>query len=56
MRVAGGGAGNLSYQTMIPLRDDNPSQTAPVVTIALLAAVALVFLWQLYNPLRAFAR
>lgn len=33
---------------MIPLRDDNPSSTRPVVTVALLAAVALVFLWQLW--------
>lgn len=32
---------------MIPLRDDNPSRNAPVVTVALLVAVALVFLWQL---------
>lgn len=29
---------------VIPLRDDNPSKTVPVVTIALLAAVAAVFL------------
>jgi membrane associated rhomboid family serine protease len=32
---------------MIPLRDDNLSRTAPVVTVGLLAAVALVFIWQL---------
>jgi len=32
---------------MIPLRDDNPSEMRPVVTVALLVAVALVFLWQL---------
>jgi membrane associated rhomboid family serine protease len=31
---------------MIPLRDDNPTRTAPVVTIALIAACALVFVWQ----------
>jgi membrane associated rhomboid family serine protease len=32
---------------MIPLRDDNPSELRPVVTIALIAACTLVFLWQL---------
>lgn len=32
---------------MIPLRDDNPTQSRPVVTIALVAACVLVFLWQL---------
>jgi membrane associated rhomboid family serine protease len=31
---------------MIPLRDDNPSAAKPVVTVALLAVVALVFCWQ----------
>jgi membrane associated rhomboid family serine protease len=32
---------------MIPLRDDNPSTIAPIVTIALIVACVLVFLWQL---------
>lgn len=32
---------------MIPLRDDNPSATRPLVTVALLVAVALAFFWQL---------
>ena len=32
---------------MIPLRDDNPIRTRPVVTIALIALCTLVFLWQL---------
>lgn len=32
---------------MIPLRDDNPSSIAPIVTIALIVACALMFLWQL---------
>jgi membrane associated rhomboid family serine protease len=32
---------------MIPLRDDNPSELRPVVTVALIAVVTLVFLWQL---------
>jgi membrane associated rhomboid family serine protease len=32
---------------MIPLRDDNPSSIAPVVTVALIAACVLVFLWEL---------
>lgn len=31
---------------MIPLRDDNPTRTTPVVNYALLAACVLVFLWQ----------
>ncbi|MGH8177829.1 MAG: rhomboid family intramembrane serine protease [Steroidobacter sp.] len=31
---------------MIPLRDDNPSSIAPVVTIAFVVACVLVFLWQ----------
>lgn len=32
---------------MIPLRDDNPTTIRPIVTIALIAACAAVFLWQL---------
>ncbi len=32
---------------MIPLRDENPSGTAPVVTIAFIVLCVLVFLWQL---------
>lgn len=32
---------------MIPLRDDNPSQLRPIVTVSLIASVTLVFLWQL---------
>ena len=32
---------------MIPLRDDNPTRTTPVVNYALVAACALVFLWQI---------
>lgn len=31
---------------MFPLRDDNPTARMPVVTIALIGACALVFLWQ----------
>lgn len=31
---------------MIPLRDDNPSASKPVVTVTLLVIVALVFFWQ----------
>jgi membrane associated rhomboid family serine protease len=31
---------------MIPLRDDNPSTSKPVVTIAFIATCVLVFLWQ----------
>ncbi|HKY33502.1 MAG TPA: rhomboid family intramembrane serine protease [Candidatus Polarisedimenticolia bacterium] len=32
---------------MIPLRDDNPSRSAPVVTVVLLAANILVFLYEM---------
>ena len=32
---------------MIPLHDDNPTRTFPVVTVALIAGCTLVFLWQL---------
>ena len=31
---------------MIPLHDDNPTQTAPVLTVALIALCIVVFLWQ----------
>ena len=32
---------------MFPLHDDNPTQTTPYVTIGLIVACALVFLWQI---------
>lgn len=32
---------------MIPLRDDNPTRTQPVVTYGLIGLCALVYLWQL---------
>ena len=32
---------------MIPLRDENPSGTPPIVTIAFIVLCVLVFLWQL---------
>ena len=32
---------------MIPLRDDNPSSIAPIVTIVLVVACVLMFLWEL---------
>lgn len=35
---------------MIPLRDDNPTRRTPVLTIALLGACVLVFLWQVSLP------
>jgi membrane associated rhomboid family serine protease len=35
---------------MIPLRDENPTHSAPVVTIALIAANVIVFIWQLLLP------
>ena len=31
---------------MIPLHDDNPAEIVPVVTVAIIAACVLVFLWQ----------
>lgn len=39
---------------MIPLRDENPSSTTPVVTIAFVVACLLVFVWQMsLGPERA---
>ncbi|MFN4087560.1 MAG: rhomboid family intramembrane serine protease [Alphaproteobacteria bacterium] len=35
---------------MIPIHDDNPTSITPVVTIALIAANVLVFLWELTLP------
>ncbi len=35
---------------MIPLHDDNPTSMRPVVTVALIAACVVVFLWQLGLP------
>src|SRR5438094_462120 len=32
---------------MIPLRDDNPSELWPIVTVSLIVVNALVFLWEL---------
>jgi membrane associated rhomboid family serine protease len=32
---------------MIPLRDDNPTRSTPVVNVALIALCVIVFLWQL---------
>jgi membrane associated rhomboid family serine protease len=32
---------------MIPLRDDNPIRSTPVVTIALIAVCTIVFLWEI---------
>jgi membrane associated rhomboid family serine protease len=38
---------------MIPLRDDNPSSIAPIVTISFVVACVLVFLWQVtLGPVR----
>jgi rhomboid family protein len=38
---------------MIPLHDDNPTSIRPLVTIALIVACTLVFLWQITLPPRA---
>jgi membrane associated rhomboid family serine protease len=40
---------------MIPLRDDNPTELRPVVTMALIAICTLVFLWELTLPPRSAA-
>jgi len=37
---------------MIPLHDDNPTSLRPLVTIALIVACTLVFLWQVSLPAR----
>lgn len=42
-----GHAGRVFFPAMIPLRDDNPSELRPMVTVALLASITLVFAWQL---------
>lgn len=34
---------------MIPLHDDNPTQRAPIITIALMVICSLVFFWQYSN-------
>ncbi|MDP6352995.1 MAG: rhomboid family intramembrane serine protease [Alphaproteobacteria bacterium] len=41
---------------MFPLHDDNPTRIRPVVTIGLIVACALVFLWQLSLPADAARR
>ena len=35
---------------MLPLKDDNPTHIQPVVSVALIVATALVFLWQVTLP------
>lgn len=35
---------------MIPLHDDNPTETTPIVTVTILAACVLVFLYQVSLP------
>ena len=35
---------------MIPLRDDNPTRSTPVVNVALIALCVIVFLWELMLP------
>lgn len=38
---------------MIPLKDDNPSRSRPVVTITLIVTCVLVFIWQVMQGPRA---
>jgi len=38
---------------MIPLRDDNPTELKPVITVGLIVACVLVFFWQLSLPEKA---
>jgi len=35
---------------MIPLRDDNPTRSTPVVNVALIALCVIVFLWEIMLP------
>jgi membrane associated rhomboid family serine protease len=35
---------------MIPLRDDNPTRTFPVITVAIIAICVLIFIWQVMLP------
>jgi len=35
---------------MIPLRDDNPTRTFPVITVAIIAICVLIFVWQIMLP------
>ena len=37
---------------MIPLRDDNPSELRPIVSIALIVICTLVFLWQISHGIQ----
>jgi membrane associated rhomboid family serine protease len=37
---------------MIPLRDDNPTHSTPVVNVALIALCVIVFLWEIMLPER----
>lgn len=37
---------------MIPIHDDNPTRIQPIITIALIAACVLAFLWQASHTLR----
>lgn len=39
---------------MIPLRDDNPTKIRPVVTVTIIVAATLVFLWQLSLGAKGF--
>lgn len=36
---------------MIPFKDDNPTQTFPIVTISLIAINCLIFIWQITSPM-----
>ncbi len=38
---------------MIPLKDDNPTRTFPLVTIVLIVSNTVLFLWELLHPLPA---
>ncbi len=41
---------------MIPLRDDNPTRSTPVVNVALIALCVIVFLWEIMLPQREAER
>ena len=40
---------------MIPIHDDNPTHRTPIVTVALIVACVLVYLWQVSLGPRAAA-
>jgi membrane associated rhomboid family serine protease len=46
-RISDAAAYSIRYPRVIPLKDDHPSSRTPLVTLALIAANAVAFLWEL---------